>query len=229
MKRSRIAALLVTVVAALTLGLAGSAHAIGAQIATNQGGSSLCMNRAGGGTGAGTAVIAYNCGNQNNDFEFISPHLMCGSGFVTQNCPFTVGSGMNAALAGDQIVYEYSYNTGRCLGGATQTDVTAKLETCPDANGNGGWSTIYVAQPTVITGGVPYNVLINRNWSDINYANQQKNPPPQGACNGLTCVMNLSTAFPTGYRNPLALNAVDSFVQAGNWNNIPGNNQWGEV
>ena len=41
------------------------------QIATAQGSSSLCLNRAGGGNNAGTHVIAYNCYDPNDDFTFL--------------------------------------------------------------------------------------------------------------------------------------------------------------
>jgi hypothetical protein len=52
--------------------------------------STSCLNRAGGGTGAGTHIIAWNNdGDANNDFAYIPLSTYCGLGQVSTICPFS--------------------------------------------------------------------------------------------------------------------------------------------
>jgi hypothetical protein len=76
--------------------------------------STLCMNRAGGGTKAGTQVIAYPLGNENNDFTFVWLGSYCGSGHVTASCPSYGDSSINQSLNGD-IIGEIQSENGLCL------------------------------------------------------------------------------------------------------------------
>jgi hypothetical protein len=62
---------------------------------------SLCLDRAGGGTANGTHIIGWPP-NFNDNSEDLQPEVLnswCNNGFVTQTCPFTVGSGLNARYA----------------------------------------------------------------------------------------------------------------------------------
>ena len=82
-------------------------------------------------------MIAYNCGQSNDDFYFANLTTMCGGGTVTETCPFTRGSGLNLAYYGDPIVVEYAYNENKCVGGNSASDASAKLESCPSDSGSG--------------------------------------------------------------------------------------------
>src|SRR5580692_11822434 len=80
-----------------------------AQVSDNiAGGNNLCMNRDGGGTAQGTKVIAYNCNNANNFFQYRQYDTMCGSGYVTANysndtgCPFA-NFDLDVAYQGDGL------------------------------------------------------------------------------------------------------------------------------
>ena len=220
-KRSYIA--IAAVIAAITLGIGLTtvpAHAAATyELKDDNGSSSLCMNRAGGGTSDGTPVIAYNCGDNNNDFYFGYPAAMCGNGHVTETCPFTVGSGLNAALYGDTIVIEQAYKENKCVGGNTSTDSSAKLEPCPNNGGSGGgWATIGVLAYSR-GNSPPYYVIVNRNWSDTRYGG--------GGCYGLQCAQVVGAFF--GYRQPLALAVGDSAIQDGFLQNADNSDVWGEV
>lgn len=117
---------------------AASAQAPPYQIATVQGSSSLCLNRAGGGTGAGTHVIGYNCGDPNDDFEFIWLGGMCGGGYVTYKpvaCPYA-NSAIDAQYDGAAIVELYNYHAFLCVGNSGSGATI--LNQCPDQYGNGG-------------------------------------------------------------------------------------------
>ncbi len=224
-KRSYIAT--AAVIAAITLGIGLTtvpAHAQAAkyELKDDNGGSSLCFNRDGGGTSDNTPVIAYNCGNINNDFYWGYLTTMCGGGTVTQTCPFTVGSGLNAALYGDPIIVEQAYNELACVGGESSTDNDAKLEGCPADNGSGGgWSTIDVG--VYSRGNNPaYQIIVNRNWSDRLYG-----LGGSGACYGLQCAQVVGAFF--GYANALSLSVGDGNVQAGNVANAASFDVWGEV
>lgn len=189
------------------------------QLSTDEGASSLCMNRDQGTTGYGTPVIAYNCGDDNNDFYVKPLSKMCGpSGTVTDTCPFTVGSGLNGAYYGFKIGAVYAYNEGKCAGGDGELDSNAKLEACPDDYGNGGgWSTIVIEVPS--RGASPtYYVLTNRNWSDYNWNNSN--------CYGISCS---AVDGKVGYRAPVSMSVLDQAVQGGRIENAAGSNIWAEL
>lgn len=192
------------------------------QLTDNNGGNSLCFNRSGNGTSIGTHVIAYNCGYQNNDFSFIALGTMCGSGYVTDTCPFIVGSGLNLSYKGFQIVAVESPSTGLCVGGANAGDTKASLQTCPQPDGTGGgFSTVDVIVPGPLNGGHLYEVIVNRNWSDwdVTHSNPQ--------CNGFGCTLNLG-AF-NGYQMQISLNVGDQQVRAGNPGGATYYDVWTEI
>jgi hypothetical protein len=227
-KRSYIS--IAAVIAATTLGAgltampAQAAAAPAYQLATDDGTNTLCMNRAGGGTSNNTPVIAYNCGDNNNDFHTAPLTTACGGGdTVTETCPFTVGSGLNAAFYGDPIVAVFAYNENKCVGGSNSTDLSAKLEPCPADNGlGGGWSTVDVLAYSH-GNNPPYHFIVNRNWSDTAYSVGQST----GAdCYGLECAEVIGTA---GYKSPLCLNTGDSGIQNGDFQNAAPGDTWGEV
>ena len=136
------------------------------QIATNQGNSSLCLNRQYGGT---INVITYNCNDPNDDFSFIWLGGACGGGYVTLTCPFS-SSDVNMRYNGAAIVEIYAYNFALCLAnnGLAGTGI---LGTCPDQNGNGGsYGTIMIlAQVHNFPGwtGSPSTYVVNRYWSNL--------------------------------------------------------------
>jgi hypothetical protein len=109
------------------------------QIATAQGSSSLCLNRAGGGNNAGTHVIAYNCYDPNDDFTFLWLSDMCGHGYVTRYpaCPFN-NADLDGYWDGAAIVAIWTYNphsNNLCVADGGGWTV---LGTCPNLAGNGG-------------------------------------------------------------------------------------------
>jgi hypothetical protein len=137
--------------------LAGANSAFAAapavQISTNQGDSSLCMNRDGGGTTSGTFIIGYNCGNSDNDFELENLSNMCGAGVGTvtydastkTGCPFTNGN-LDLLLDGAPLVAIEEYDEGWCAGTSASNTFTIRLEGCPNGSGvGGGWNSTYVA------------------------------------------------------------------------------------
>jgi hypothetical protein len=191
------------------------------QIGYNSGSSSLCFNRAGSGTSTGTPVIAYNCGQPNNDFYFVVLANMCGGGRVTAICPFTVGSGLNDAYENDVIVDVRAYYEDECVGGSTLGATDATLQACPDSYGNGGgWSTIDVLAFSANNNDADYDIIVNRNWSDLNYTTDS-------GCNGYSCTDLVGA--PLGYKDPLQLNTVDTYVQQGDVYDAAPWDQWTEI
>lgn len=191
------------------------------QLEDNNGGSALCMNRNGNGGSIGTSVIAYNCGYANNDFQFDnSLYDMCGGGKVTQTCPFTYGSGLNAAYAGWQIGTLDAYDESLCVGGGSPTDFDAKLEPCPPPNGvGGGYSTVDVFRASRTSGGKTFYIVVNRNWSDRLYAG--------GSCYGVACSLVVSDI--RGYVDPLELSVGDSNIQSGKFSAAGNSEVWAEL
>ena len=107
--------------------------------------TTVCMNRNGGGYTSGTKVIGwYKDSDQNENFYGVPLTTWCSSGYVTETCPFTVGSGLNARYDGDAIVTMNTSNN-QCVG-ADSTWSEAVLGGCvPDggafveSNANGGF------------------------------------------------------------------------------------------
>lgn len=126
-------------------------------------GSGLCLNRKQCGSTNGTQVIMW-AQDFDNCEDFAEAHVsnMCGNGKVTSNCPFTSGSGLNNRYINDPIIALVAYNEqGKCL--ATDSNGNGVLGTCPDSSGNGGSDgTIFVVSST--------NYVVNRFWSDANFA-----------------------------------------------------------
>ena len=93
--------------------------------------SNSCLNRAGGGTGAGTHIIAwYNNGDPNNDFVYIPLSTYCGVGQVSTICPFRNQS-YDQRYFGDRI-YELAapnVSGNKCVA-ADSTWVNAILNNC---------------------------------------------------------------------------------------------------
>lgn len=218
-----------------SLGLLASYGVVGAHVADatpahqmidNRGvGSGLCWNRSGGGTSKGTTVIAYNCGDNNNNFEEVGLPNMCNGGVVTQVCPFVVGSGLNAAWVGSELVTVEWGTSGLCVGGNSQSDNDAHLTDCPNDDGscpvsNSCWSTIMARVPSAYpgSGGRNYDVLVNRNWSNWYVTHST----PQ--CNAWSCTLIASSTF--GIHNPIVLQVGDAQVRANNPGGAAAPNQW---
>ena len=78
--------------------------------------STACLNRKGGGYTSGTNVIGWDKdSDQNENFYGVLLTGWCSSGYVTETCPFTVGSGLNARYDGDPI-FELNTSNNQCLG-----------------------------------------------------------------------------------------------------------------
>jgi hypothetical protein len=92
---------------------------------------------------------------------------MCDHGFVSTTCPFIPqSSGLNTRYIGASIVKIAANNTNNlCVGDNGRGTGGSALETCPDANGNGGTGTIFILAQS----GNP-SYLVNRYWS--NYTGQ---------------------------------------------------------
>jgi hypothetical protein len=155
----RILAIILPILAAFTFltGTAGPALASRAplfQIITDQGNASLCLNRAGGGTKAGTVIEGYICGNQNNNFMVAQTNL-CNKGRVEYSefqkgdpkpaptgCPFD-NIDFDSEFKGAPIVQIKTYygsGPNLCAGIATLGSVILRLTSC-----SAGLSTVFVA------------------------------------------------------------------------------------
>lgn len=221
--RRQLVILALAVVSLLPLGInAASAQPTEQQSMSGGTYPAFCMNRSGNGVNVGTHVIAWTCGQSNNDFQQIAVGDMCGRGFVTQTCPFTVGSGLNSAYAGDQIIMLNSPTPDLCVGGSSQGTVAASLQPCPDVNGNnGGWSTIDILQAADDAGGRLYYNFINRNFSD--------QLASFGQCNGVSCSIVVGISIPVAKGNAINLDVGDGAVQQGLWDLSTASDQWTET
>ena len=135
------------------------------QVATNQGSSSLCLNRQG---GTATNVITYSCNDENDDFSILWLGGMCnGTGYVTSTCPFS-SSTVNSRYRGAAIVEVYNYNFALCLASNGGNGI---LGACPDVRGNGGsYGTIFVlAQVHNFPDwtGTPSTYVVNRYFTNL--------------------------------------------------------------
>ena len=193
------------------------AHALTVEICTDQGSASQCMNHAGGSYLNGAHVIGWSAGDPHNDFEFVALSNMCGHGAVTTTCPFTLGSGLNNAYVGAQIVAMYDPDN-RCPGGTSPSDTLASLQPCPDNYGNnGGWSTINILEYAENDAGTARYVLVNKNFSNRLYAN--------GGCYGTGCALIVGSG---GHGQQIVLEVGDSEVQAGRPYEAFHQNLWSE-
>lgn len=237
MKRPTIKGIICTLVGTaslalvITAGSAPQAHAMttkplvpAVQVQDDEGGSSLCFNRSGNGTSAGTNVISYNCGYANNDFEFVQFTGMCNAGKVSSTCPFTVGSGLNNAYLGATIGGVEAYDENLCVGSASATTFSAKLETCPNIDGvGGGYSTIDVFGYSRSAGGVDFYALVNRNWSDTLYT-----AVGTSGCGGNNFGCSQVASATNGYQTPIVFNQGDTSVQQGLLSSALYYDIWGE-
>jgi hypothetical protein len=158
-------------------------------ICDNRGGTNTeCLNRNGGGHTIGsTAVIGWHNDSDNNeDFVFQKLTGMCGGGYVTSSCPFTVGSGFNNDFINDEIVQLQDTTYNDCLGGLSSNDTLGDyyqngvLEKCntPSTGSGGGQATIFAITSSG-QDGLPADVLVNRYWTDFDY-NQVVNEGQDG-------------------------------------------------
>lgn len=109
----------------------------------------LCMNRSQGGDNIGDAIISWNPGDNNNDFELTYLDLMCGgSGKVTLNCPYFGNANVNKRFQGRVLVaivgaIDHANALHNCLG------INGTQQECPDPDGicpvsGGCTATIFV-------------------------------------------------------------------------------------
>lgn len=136
------------------------------QICGNNG-TGYCMNDWNGGLNNNPVKMYYGGSSNENFFTYrIDPCNSSPPDRVTETCPFTLGSGYNAALAG-HIIFEVGYGTTPyCIGttGVQAGGPTAILTGCPGVNGSGGGNgTIWVQWNT--------GIAITRYWADTFYQN----------------------------------------------------------
>lgn len=203
------------------------AHASGPEICDNEGGSSLCANRSGGGTAIGTNVIGWSAGDSNNDFSFLLLDRKCNNGQVDTTCPFINGSGLNLEYDGDQIVTlvtPHGADGEECIGGTSALSAGATLQGCPADDGSGGgWSAQWVLAPSKSSGGTLFYVLVNIRQSDNFYG--ISNPK----CYGAACTQQLDDCFISPKGVQLDMSGGDSNVQAGNPDLAANCGIWAEV
>jgi hypothetical protein len=151
--------------------LAASEHAQAAQldnIVVSYAGPA--MNRKGcGDTIGSTFIIAWTPDRDFcEDAEITPAYLMCGSGKVTDKCPFNQAS-LNKRYLGRPIEAIVFYNEGHCL--ATAPDRAAVIGNCPNAAGSSGSNgTLYVWSAS--------GYLVSRYWT-----NAYHNGYPWWLCN----------------------------------------------
>jgi hypothetical protein len=154
----------------------------------------LCLNRQGGGTGTGTAVIGWTIHDNNNDFIFLQRTGMCNNGYVSNSmeCPFTPGGGLNKRYDGKSIVEIEANTANRCVGDNGAGTGGASLELCPDENGqHGGIGTIFV----LAQNGNP-TYVVNKYWSNYTGSGGGGGSNPRWMCSfvrGATVTINHDT------------------------------------
>jgi hypothetical protein len=156
------------------------------EVCSYQGSASLCANRQGGATSAGTFVIGWSAGTANNDFSFGYLTGMCNGGRVTANppCPFTSGGGLNSRYNGKVIAMIYNWASELCVADSGSGSGSTVLDKCPDVDGNGGADgTIFVlAQATNPLNAPPVTYVVNRYWSDFTGEGGGKGTSPRWLC-----------------------------------------------
>jgi len=177
------------------------------EICTAQGSTSLCLNRQGGGTRAGTGVIGWSAGDNNNDFIFVSISNMCENGRVSavMQCPFTPGGGLNSRYDGHNIVKIVANGTNNlCVGDTATASGNAALEQCPDNNGNGGLGTIFVLSQFVYP-----SYVVNREWSNSTATGGGGGRNPRWMC-----------SFVRGF--PVSISSTTGSAGVCQWREFPG-------
>jgi hypothetical protein len=145
-------------------------------------GKGWCMNAKGCKYSAGTPVINWYGGESCEYFRDEVVNYCNGNYLVTETCPFTVGSGLNAEFVNDlivQVLYGTTPTNGvACIAAASSG--AAVLNKCSStSNGTGGATgNIFVLAP--VSGGG--TLLVNRYWSDLAYSYGEGTRNPLGAC-----------------------------------------------
>jgi hypothetical protein len=176
------------------------------EICTARGSSSLCLNRQGGGTRAGTGVIGWSAGDNNNDFIFVSISNMCANGRVSRalECPFSHDA-LNHRFDGDNIVKIVANGTNNlCVGDTARASGNAALEPCPDNNGNGGIGTIFTLSQFVYP-----SYVVNRYWSNYTGTGGGGGTNPRWMCSVVR-----------GF--PVSINSTTGSAGYCQWNEFPG-------
>jgi hypothetical protein len=126
-------------------------------------GAGYCMNDWGGNHNQGAPIKMYYGNSTNEQFE-VQPLNKCNStpimNQVTETCPFTLGSGLNAKYAGSLIFQLYYPDANKCIG--TSSGGNGILTACNDASGNGGGDGTILIAPGGAT-----NPIIDRYWTDV--------------------------------------------------------------
>jgi hypothetical protein len=178
----------ITVAAAITApGRAVATAAPPIEICTAEGSHSLCLNRNGGGTTAGTSVIGWSEGDSNNYFDYVWLNGACNHGYVSAvlECPFTPNRGLNARYDGAAIVEIHALgNVGLCVADSGTGSGAAVLGTCPDFDGNGGSNgTIFILSDVhSFTSPQPTSYVVNRYWSDFSGQSGGAGSNPRWLC-----------------------------------------------
>jgi hypothetical protein len=172
----------ITVIPAKAQATASPAQAAAAptfEICNNLGSKSLCLNRNGGGTGGGTAIIGYSAGDPNNGFLLVQLNNLCNHGFVSADmqCPFSPGGGLNRTYDGSPIVEIQAYDLQNplCVADSGVGSGSSALGACPDVNGKGGAAGTWFVTKQLTNNQNPF-VIVNRYWTDL--------PPGQGGGGG---------------------------------------------
>jgi hypothetical protein len=175
------------------------------EVCNYQGAKSLCANRQGGATSAGTFVIAWSAGSPNNDFSFGYLTGMCNGGRVTANppCPFTSGGGLNSLYNGKVIAMIYNWASELCVADSGTGSGATVLDKCPNVDGDGGADgTIFVlAQATNPLNAPPVTWVVNRYWSNFTGEGGGKGTSPRWLCvvsKGLFLIENSSSSGSAG-------------------------------
>ena len=157
-------------------------------------GKGWCMNADGCSNSSGTSVIDWY-GGENCEYFSLYPgyglDICNGQPFVTETCPFTVGSGLNSEFAGSTITEVEYVPSGKCI--ATNSSGAAILGACGNSQGVGaadGTIMVFVDNDR----SPDENALINRYWSDVAYADTGQRDNPIGACStgGLGSLVGLA-------------------------------------
>jgi hypothetical protein len=130
----------------------------------------FAINNNGGSSANGTAMIGWYANSSNDEWYSVLISGYCGSGYVTETCPFTVGSGLNAEYVDDPIVEIYGGQTGKCVAGGqgAENGLLVYEEPC----GSDGY--IWIQNYYSPCGCLFY---INREVSDYNYSRGDYDDP----------------------------------------------------